>query len=73
MDPRGPVSTSGLRTEPRDIRHADDGVALGDVDVRVGSESEPTECCIKGPHTFLGYTDAEDDEYAFEGGVVPHR
>lgn len=62
-----PVSTSGLRTEPRDIRHADDGVALGDVDVRVGSESEPTECCIKGPHTFLGYTDAEDDEYAFEG------
>lgn len=62
-----PVSTSGLRTEPRDIRHADDGVALADVDVRVGSESEPTECCIKGPHTFLGYTDAEDDEYAFEG------
>ncbi|AOS91691.1 AMP-dependent synthetase [Mycobacterium intracellulare subsp. chimaera] len=62
-----PVSTSGLRTEPRDIRHADDGVALGGVDVRVGSESEPTECCIKGPHTFLGYTDAEDDEYAFEG------
>lgn len=62
-----PVSTSGLRTEPRDIRHADDGVALGDVDVRVGSEAEPTECCIKGPHTFLGYTDAEDDEYAFEG------
>jgi len=62
-----PVSTSGLRTEPRDIRHADDGVALGDVDVRVGSEAEPTECCIKGPHTFLGYTDDEDDKYAFEG------
>lgn len=62
-----PISTSGLRTEPRDIRHADDGVALGGVDVRVGSEADPTECCIKGPHTFLGYTDAEDDKYAFEG------
>lgn len=62
-----PVSTSGLRTEPRDIRHADDGVALGEVEVRVGSAAEPTECCIKGPHTFLGYTDAEDDKVAFEG------
>ncbi|WP_082952831.1 class I adenylate-forming enzyme family protein [Mycobacterium sp. 852002-10029_SCH5224772] len=62
-----PVSTSGLRTESRDIRHADDGVALGEVDVRVGSATEPTECCIKGPHAFLGYTDAEDDDLAFEG------
>lgn len=62
-----PVSTSGLRAEPRDVRHADDGVALGEVEVRVGSVAEPTECCIKGPHTFLGYTDAEDDEAAFEG------
>jgi acyl-CoA synthetase (AMP-forming)/AMP-acid ligase II len=62
-----PISTSGLRTEPRDVRHADDGVALGDVDVRVGSTAEPTECCVKGPHTFLGYTDAEDDRHAFDG------
>lgn len=62
-----PVSTSGLRTEPRDVRHADDGVALGDVGVRVGSVAEPTECCIKGPHTFLGYIDAEDDEHVFDG------
>lgn len=62
-----PVSTSGLRTESRDTRHADDGVALDEVEVRVGSVAEPTECCIKGPHTFLGYTDAEDDEFAFEG------
>lgn len=62
-----PVSTSGLRTESRDVRHADDGVALGEVEVRVGSAAEPTECCIKGPHTFLGYTDAEDDRHAFEG------
>lgn len=62
-----PVSTSGLRTESRDIRHADDGVALADVAVKVGSAAEPTECCIRGPHTFLGYTDADDDANAFDG------
>ncbi|MGV0045169.1 class I adenylate-forming enzyme family protein [Mycobacterium colombiense] len=62
-----PVSTSGLRTEPREVRHADDGVPLGEVEVRVGSLDEPSECCIKGPHTFLGYIDAEDDQQAFEG------
>jgi len=62
-----PVSTSGLRTEPRDVRHADDGVALDDVDVRVGSAGDATECCIRGPHAFLGYTDADDDELAFDG------
>ena len=62
-----PVSTSGLRTESRDVRHGDDGVALGDVEVRIGSVVEPTECCVKGPHTFLGYTDADDDGHAFDG------
>ncbi|WP_448392689.1 class I adenylate-forming enzyme family protein [Mycolicibacterium sp. XJ879] len=62
-----PVSTSGLRTESRAVRHADDGVALQDVDVRVGSVGDPAECCIKGPHTFLGYTDSEDDADAFDG------
>lgn len=62
-----PVSTSGLRSEPRASRHADDGVALSDVDVRLGSEGAAGECCIKGPHAFLGYTDAEDDESAFDG------
>jgi acyl-CoA synthetase (AMP-forming)/AMP-acid ligase II len=62
-----PVSTSGLRGEPRAVRHGDDGVALADVEVRVGSAAEPTECCIRGPHTFLGYTDAEDDALAFDG------
>jgi acyl-CoA synthetase (AMP-forming)/AMP-acid ligase II len=62
-----PVSTSGLRTESADVRHADDGVPLSDVDVRVGSAGEPAECCVKGPHTFLGYADAEDDGYAFDG------
>lgn len=61
-----PVSTSGLRNESRDARHADDGVALADVDVRVGSAGDPTECCIRGPHTFLGYTDDDDDAQAFD-------
>lgn len=62
-----PVSTSGLRREPREIRHADDGVALADVEVKAGSTDDPTECCIRGPHTFLGYTDAADDVDAFDG------
>jgi acyl-CoA synthetase (AMP-forming)/AMP-acid ligase II len=62
-----PVSTSGLRGEPRDVRHGDDGVALADVEVRVGSAAEPTECCIRGPHALLGYTDAEDDAHGFDG------
>ena len=62
-----PVSTSGLQTEPRDVRHADDGIALDDVDVRLGSVGDPAECCIRGPHTFLGYTDVADDAEAFDG------
>ncbi|MGV0605848.1 class I adenylate-forming enzyme family protein [Mycolicibacterium sp. XJ1904] len=62
-----PISTSGLRTESRAVRHADDGVALQDVDVRVGSAADTGECCIKGPHAFLGYTDTEDDIDAFDG------
>ncbi|MCV7041609.1 AMP-binding protein [Mycolicibacterium moriokaense] len=62
-----PVSTSGLRGEPRDVRHADDGVALADVEVRVGSSADPAECCIRGPHAFLGYTDAEDDALGYDG------
>jgi acyl-CoA synthetase (AMP-forming)/AMP-acid ligase II len=62
-----PVSTSGLRSESAAVRHADDGVALKDVEVRIGSATDPTECCIRGPHTFLGYTDADDDARAFDG------
>ena len=62
-----PVSTSGQRGEPRELRHADDGVALADVEVKVGSAEEPTECCLRGPHTFLGYTRGEGDGPAFDG------
>jgi acyl-CoA synthetase (AMP-forming)/AMP-acid ligase II len=62
-----PVSTSGLRSETAGVRHADDGVALDDVELRIGSVADPAECCIRGPHTFLGYTDADDDARAFDG------
>jgi acyl-CoA synthetase (AMP-forming)/AMP-acid ligase II len=62
-----PVSTSGLRSEPKEVRHGDDGIALDDVEVRVGSSGDPTECCIRGPHAFLGYTDAAEDTEAFDG------
>ncbi|WP_442930708.1 class I adenylate-forming enzyme family protein [Mycolicibacterium sp. 050232] len=62
-----PVSTSGQRTDTRQARHADDGLPLTDVEVRLGSAGDPAECCIRGPHTFLGYTDAEADVAAFEG------
>jgi acyl-CoA synthetase (AMP-forming)/AMP-acid ligase II len=62
-----PVSTSGLRSESADVRHADDGVALEDVEVKVGSAADPRECCIRGPHAFLGYTNADDDARAFDG------
>jgi acyl-CoA synthetase (AMP-forming)/AMP-acid ligase II len=62
-----PVSTSGLRTEPSEVRHADDGVALADVGIRVGSVGDPGECCITGPHVFLGYTDTADDAAAYDG------
>lgn len=61
-----PVSTSGLRTDPVQVRHADDGVPLAQVEVRVGSVGDPAECCIRGPHAFLGYTDAADDAAAFD-------
>ena len=62
-----PVSTAAQRREPRAVRHADDGVALADVEVRVGSPADPNECCIRGPHAFLGYTEGGDDVLAFDG------
>ncbi|QLL10079.1 class I adenylate-forming enzyme family protein [Mycobacterium vicinigordonae] len=65
-----PVSTSALRHEAADVRHADDGVPLDDVEVRVGSAGEPTECCIRGPHAFLGYSDQSDDIAAFDGDWI---
>ncbi len=63
-----PISTSGLRGDPAARRHADDGVPLQDVELRIGSSLDPGECCIRGPHAFLGYTDESDDEIAFDDG-----
>lgn len=61
-----PISTAGRRGESREARLADDGSALGGVTVRRGSRNDPAECCIAGPHLFLGYIDADDDLHAFE-------
>jgi acyl-CoA synthetase (AMP-forming)/AMP-acid ligase II len=65
-----PVSTASARHEPEAVRLADDGAPLGGVEVRIGSRSDPAECCLGGPHLFLGYVDPEDDAGAFddEGG-----
>ncbi|WP_319435836.1 class I adenylate-forming enzyme family protein [Mycobacterium sp. RTGN5] len=63
-----PTSTSGHRGDPEELRHAYDGVPLDDVEIRIGSALDPNECCIRGPHAFLGYTDPEDDSHAFDDG-----
>ncbi len=33
-----------------------------------GRRADPAECCLGGPHLFLGYVDADDDAGAFDGG-----
>jgi acyl-CoA synthetase (AMP-forming)/AMP-acid ligase II len=61
-----PVSTASARREPEAVRLADDGKPLGGVEVRIGSKADPAECCLGGPHLFLGYVDRDDDAGAFE-------
>jgi acyl-CoA synthetase (AMP-forming)/AMP-acid ligase II len=61
-----PISTAGVRSESREVRLADDGAPLAGVEVRRGSRNDPAECCITGPHLFLGYVDEDDDAHAFE-------
>ena len=61
-----PISTSGTRDEPADVRLSNDGRPLQGVEIRIGSHHHPGECCISGPHLFLGYFDPEDDAGAFE-------
>jgi acyl-CoA synthetase (AMP-forming)/AMP-acid ligase II len=61
-----PISTAGSRGEPEAVRLADDGRPLTGVEVRIGSQADPGECCIGGAHLFLGYVDPEDDEHAFD-------
>jgi acyl-CoA synthetase (AMP-forming)/AMP-acid ligase II len=62
-----PISTGGARGETQAVRLADDGRALGGVEVRIGSSADPAECCIGGAHLFLGYVDPDDDAGAFDG------
>ncbi len=62
-----PVSTASARRESEAVRLGDDGAPLGAVEVRIGSKADPAECCLGGPHLFLGYVDREDDASAFDG------
>ncbi len=62
-----PISTGGARGESQAVRLADDGRPLGGVEVRIGSSTDPAECCIGGAHLFLGYVDPDDDAGAFDG------
>jgi acyl-CoA synthetase (AMP-forming)/AMP-acid ligase II len=48
------------------VRLADDGRPLDGVEVRIGSQVDPAECCIGGAHLFLGYVDPDDDAGAFD-------
>jgi acyl-CoA synthetase (AMP-forming)/AMP-acid ligase II len=61
-----PVSTASARGEPEAVRLRDDGAPLGGVEIRIGSKADPAECCLAGPHVFLGYVDADDDAGAFD-------
>lgn len=61
-----PVSTASARSEPEAVRLGDDGAPLGGVEVRIGSKADPAECCLGGPHLFLGYVDPDDDAGAFD-------
>jgi acyl-CoA synthetase (AMP-forming)/AMP-acid ligase II len=61
-----PISSAGRISEPREIRLADDGAPHAGVEVRRGSHNDSAECCITGPHLFLGYVDEDDDAHAFE-------
>jgi acyl-CoA synthetase (AMP-forming)/AMP-acid ligase II len=61
-----PVSTASARDEPEAVRLGDDGAPLDGVEVRIGSRADPAECCLGGPHLFLGYVDPDDDAGAFD-------
>lgn len=63
-----PFSTTTPATAGLEERLAMDGRPNRGVEVRIGSERDDGECLIKGPHLFLGYLDAEDNDEAFEAG-----
>ena len=61
-----PFSTTTPPTDELEDRLEMDGRPNGGVEVRIGSQRDEGECLIKGPHLFLGYLDAEDNDEAFE-------
>ena len=63
-----PVTSATRRDEPAATRTADEGPPLEGVDVRIGSKSDSSECCVRGAHLFVGYVDDVDNEAAFEDG-----
>jgi acyl-CoA synthetase (AMP-forming)/AMP-acid ligase II len=63
-----PVTSATRREEPVAIRTRDDGRPMEGVEVRIGSQSNPSECCVRGPHLFLGYVDEADNQASFESG-----
>lgn len=63
-----PVTCAAGRDEPAVIRLLDEGPPLRGVELRIGSANDPAECCIRGPHVFLGYVDRDLDRAAFDDG-----
>jgi acyl-CoA synthetase (AMP-forming)/AMP-acid ligase II len=63
-----PFSTTTPRNAPRPDRLELDGRPNRGVLVRIGSGRDASECLVRGPHLFLGYLDAADNEDAFEEG-----
>lgn len=63
-----PFSTTTPYTTDLEDRLELDGLPNRGVEVRIGSERDGSECLVRGPHLFLGYLDAEDNEDAFESG-----
>ena len=63
-----PFSTTTPRRDSLEDRLDQDGRPNLGVEVRIGSRRDESECLIRGPHLFLGYLNAEDNEDAFEDG-----
>ncbi len=61
-----PFSTTTPPTANLEERLGTDGRPTRGVEVRIGSQRDDGECLIRGPHLFLGYIDAEDNDEAFE-------
>jgi acyl-CoA synthetase (AMP-forming)/AMP-acid ligase II len=63
-----PFSTTTPPTADLEERLGTDGRPTRGVEIRIGSQRHEGECLIRGPHLFLGYIDADDNDEAFEEG-----